>query len=128
MVVDTDVIVRFLTGDDSRKAVRFKNCLQRGVNLILKDVTFAEIYWTLSSFYRFPRDQIIKVLEGLLNTRSLISNQPILQKTLVLLLTQKLSFIDAYLAAFSLLEGDGKIMSYDRGFDKVAGLQRIEPL
>lgn len=127
MIVDTDVLIRYLTDDDLSKAKRFENYLQSGKKLTLTDVTFAETYWTLNSFYKFPRKQIIAVLGALIEHKSISSNKKILSQLLDILKKHTLSFIDAYTVAYSLEEDEGKILSYDKGFDKLKAVHRSEP-
>lgn len=127
MIVDTDILIRYLTNDDPSKAKRFEKYLVSGKKVFLTDVTFAESYWTLSSFYEFPKKQIITVLEALIEHKSIASNKKILNGVLDILKKYPLSFIDAYTIAYSLIEDDGKILSYDQGFDKVRSIRRYEP-
>ncbi len=127
MLVDADVILRFLTNDDPKKAERFEAFLSSGRKARLSDVTFAEIYWTLRSFYKFPKKKIIATLEHLLHTDSLVCERDVLYATLDILGKQTISFIDAYNAAFSLIMDDKCILSFDRDFDRLSDIKRVEP-
>lgn len=127
MVVDSDVIIRFLTNDDPQKASRFEKLLKTGQKVVLTDVTFAEIYWTLASFYRFPKEKILGSLEALINHKSIICRKIILAGAIKILRGSNISLIDAYNAAYGFIEGDAKILSFDRGFGKISGITRIEP-
>ncbi len=127
MVADTDVIIRFLTNDDKKKAEAFENYLRAGKSVILTDVTFAEVYWTLRSFYKFSKPKIIEILKSLISSKSVLSNRNLLYKTLQILEHTNISFIDAYLASYSLVKNEGKVLSYDKGFDKIKQIKRFEP-
>ena len=127
MVVDSDIIIRFLTNDDLTKARRFQAKLLSKQKFTLTDVTFAEVYWTLRSFYKFTKTQVVDCLEALIITPSITCNRDILENTLRLLRSKNISFIDAYTAAYASSKEDGQIMSYDRDFDKISGLTRSEP-
>jgi len=127
MLVDTDVIIRFLTRDDKVKADRFERFLNEGYEIILTDVTFAEVYWTLCSFYKFSKDTMLAVLESLANKDSILCSREILLSTIKILHNQNVSFIDAYTAARAMDAGDKRILSYDKDFDKIAGVERVEP-
>lgn len=127
MILDTDVIIRYLTNDDEKKAKRFESFLKSGKTAYLTDVTVAEVYWILSSYYEFPKEKIAGVLEALISNGTIKCNSSVWQKTLDLVLENNISLIDAYCAAETIVNGDGKIMSFDRGFDKVKGITRIEP-
>ena len=127
MVLDTDVIIRYLTNDDGKKAKRFESFLKSGKTACLTDVTMAEIYWTLNSYYKFPKEKIIEVLEALISNGAIKCNLSVWQKTLDLVSKRNISLVDAYCAAETIISGDGKIMSFDRGFDKVEEVTRVEP-
>lgn len=126
MVVDTDIILRFLTNDDPQKALSFQNFLEKGAKVFLTDVTVAEIYWTLKSFYKFKKQEILSELGKLLVLPQIEANKELIMETFSLLEKNNVSFIDAYLAVFSCLRNDGKILSFDKGFDKLKSVKRIE--
>lgn len=127
MVVDSDVIIRFLTNDDLAKAKKFQDALLSKQKFTLTDVTFAEVYWTLRSFYKFTKPKIINCLQALIIMPSIICSRGLLENTLRLLQSRNISFIDAYTASFATVKETGEILSYDRGFDKIPGISRREP-
>lgn len=127
MLIDADVVIRFLTRDDPRKADRFESFLVSGKKAELSDVSVAEIYWTLRSFYKFPKKKILEALGRLINTPAVTCGREMMQATLDILAERTISFIDAYHAAYSVLRGDGRVMSFDRGFDRLPGIERVEP-
>ena len=127
MVVDADVILRYLTNDDPQKADRFESFVTSGKKASLTDVTFSEIYWTLRSFYKFPKTKIIHALERLIEIRSIVCDLELLQSTLVILRKHNVSLIDAYNAAYSILRDDRRVLSFDRDFDRLPGIKRLEP-
>ncbi len=126
MVIDTDVLIRFFTNDDPVKAEKFQKALELKQKFILTDVTFAEVYWTLKSFYGFDKAKILNAMETLINTPCIKSNRILMQKTIEILQNKNISFIDAYTASFALKHEQGKIASFDRGFDKIDGIKRVE--
>jgi predicted nucleic acid-binding protein len=128
MVLDADVVIRYLTNDDKEKADRFERFLNSGKQVVLLDVTIAEVYWTLSSYYKFGKPKVIKTLDALINHSATECNLAVWQMVWEFLRTNnKTSLIDGYCAVRSLVDGDGKIMSFDKGFDSLAGINRIEP-
>lgn len=127
MVVDTDVILRYLTKDDPEKAKAFKRFLESGQKITLIDITFAETYWTLKSFYGFSKSKILKGLESLINHSSISCNHQLLKQTIQILKQHNISFIDAYTASYSLIHNDQQVLSFDQGFDKISEIKRKEP-
>src|SRR3989344_4396053 len=123
-LIDTNLLVRYLVEDDSRKADAVEKLLKDPhKNLILLDVTFAETIWVLSSFYSLEKEQIINNLSALLDIPSIIANRKVLQKALDYFANHNISFIDAYQAGFA-LTGNLEIYSYDKDFDKLADIKR----
>lgn len=128
MVLDADVVIRYLTNDDEKKADRFEKFLSSGEQAELLDVTIAEIYWTLRSYYKFNRLKVMEALDSLINHAAIDCNLAVWQTVWELLrVNSKISLIDGYCAAWSLVNGDGKIMSFDKGFDRSKGIERVEP-
>jgi len=127
MIIDTDVVIRYLTGDDESKADRFEKFLNSGEKGFLTDLSLAEIYWTLRSFYNFEKDRVYTALESLINNDSIqCQNYNLLSATISIARDKNISFVDAYNAAFALTK-NGRIMSYDKGYEKVSGITRVEP-
>ena len=127
MIVDTDTLIRYLTYDDEDKAEKVVFFFEHNKNLELTDVTFAETYWTLHSYYSFSKEHIIEKFRELFRLNYFRCNQSILQKTCDILEKHNTSFIDAYIAAYAQTKNDGKVVSFDKGYDKVKGVTRIEP-
>ena len=90
-------------------------------------MTFAEVYWVLISFYKFDKNKILPLLDSFIGSEAIDCSSEILHRTLTYLRGTNLSFIDGYTAAYSVLNSDSKILSFDKGFDKLKELVRIEP-
>lgn len=126
MIIDTDVIIRYLTNDDPKKSERFATYLRSGKKVQMTDVTFAEVYWTALSFYKMKKQDTLSMLEALINQPSIVCNKAILTQTIELLRRYTMSFVDAYTAAAATIS-DNTVLSFDRDFDKITGIKRIEP-
>lgn len=126
MIIDTDVIIRYLTNDDPKKAERFARFLQLEGKGMLTDVTFAEVYWTCTSFYKIHKEKVLSMLEALINEPVISSNIQILSRTIDILRRHTISFVDAYTSATA-LNSDKIILSFDHDFDKIVGIKRVEP-
>jgi len=127
MTLDTDVLIRFLVKDDPNKAKRFRFFLEKHKGLILTDVTVAEVFWVLNSFYQVNKTDIIDHLTTLISTPEISCNYSTLSLTLQILTTHNLSFVDAYVAASALTSKNKTIVSFDHDFNKITGLTRHEP-
>jgi predicted nucleic-acid-binding protein len=72
--LDTNVLVRYIAQDDaaqSPKASALIESLTADEPGYVTQVALVEVVWVLSSLYAADRDQIAKVVEGLLRTKEL---------------------------------------------------------
>ena len=71
LAVDTNVVVRFLTGDDPSQAARARTIFQRETVLLAKTVLL-ETEWVLRSLYRFEAVRIIDALTSLIALQNVV--------------------------------------------------------
>jgi predicted nucleic acid-binding protein len=129
--VDTNILLRFLTGEpelQAEQARRLVEKCERG-ELVLKilPLVVAEAVFVLSGkFYAFSRADIAKELIQFLQTPSIeVESRDALIEALRLFDRHTIDFADAYLAAAACVEGCG-LASFDQDFKKVAGLDLFE--
>lgn len=127
-VLDANLFIRYFTNDDPKKAQAVKHLLETKKDLIIPDMVFAEIEWTLRSFFKQPKEQILTNLASILTLNNVVMNASLIAKTLLIWQQYSINFIEAYLAAYvkeNQLEG---IYSCDKAdFDKIKDLHRLEP-
>ena len=127
MVIDTDTLVRFITRDDEEKAQKVRLFFHEHKELILTDLTFAECFWVLKSFYKYKKDKLVQIFRMLIDAQSFRCNSALLSLALDILEQHNISFIDAYTAAYTQINSDSKIVSFDKDYDKIKGIKRVEP-
>lgn len=127
IAVDTNVIIRYLTGDDPEKAEKFRVYLQKNQKLFVSDTVVAETYFVLTSFYEFSRSKVLSWLSDLIRHPNIQCNEGMLKETIEIALSHNVSFVDAYCAATARRQTNGKLLSYDKGIGKIAGVTRVEP-
>lgn len=126
--VDTDVLVRHLTGDPPDMAARATAYLARATEFLLTDLVAAETVYVLESFYDAPRQQIATALRSLLSMRSVVTVDPaLLLRAIEIYETDRIDFAEAYLVACAESTGIGRVVSFDRSIDRVGTVERIEP-
>jgi uncharacterized protein len=130
-LVDTNVLLRFLTNDDPRKAQKcealFRAAAQGDVTLHVTDVCVAELVWTLDSYYRLGREEIAEKLIALLNTPGFeFSSVRILIDSTERFRRENVDYIDAYHASVAAAMAVD-VCSYDRDFDRFGDIRRVEP-
>jgi len=132
LLVDTNVFLKFLTKDDSKKYDRchklFQYLVSGKVKLCVSEIVIFEIIWTLLTYYNLPKEEVIIKITSILNTKNLeIYNKRILVEAIALYARKNIDFIDAYNAILAKNNNLEAIVSYDEDFDKVEFIKRIEP-
>lgn len=126
--VDTNILVRHLTGDPPAMAARATTYLASGATLLLTDLVVAETVYVLESFYEAPRPQVAASIRSMLAFPSLVSVDPaLLLRGVEIYETARIDFAEAYLVACAESTGVNRIASFDRSLDRVATVERIEP-
>lgn len=130
--IDTNIFLRYLTKDDTSKYDRcrkiFKDAFEKKASLTTSGMVIAELVWTLSSFYKISKGNVIEKVSIIISTENLhIPDKNIIADALVLYGRKNIDYIDAYNAVFMKSHGLNKIYSYDRDFDVFEHIIREEP-
>ena len=126
--VDTNVLVRHLTGDPADMAARATSYLRSATQLFLTDLVVAETVYVLESFYEAPRGQVAEAARSLLAMRSVVSvDAAVLLRAIEVYEIDRLDFAEAYLVACAESTGVNRIASFDRSIDRVPTVERVEP-
>lgn len=126
--VDTNVLIRHLTGDPPELAARATAFLANAVELLLADLILAETVYVLESFYEAPREQVAQAVRSLIALPSVVVVDPaLLLRAIEVYESDRLDFAEAYLVGCAETTGVGRIASFDRSIDRVATVQRVEP-
>jgi predicted nucleic-acid-binding protein len=130
--VDTNVFLRFLVNDLPEQADHCEAIFRKAVTgeeaLYTTDMVVAEIIWVLESYYDLPRIEVRSKVEKILNTQNLTcDNKETIIHALNLYDEKNIDYIDAYNACILKLKGIGEVYSYDKHYDRMSWLKRIEP-
>lgn len=132
--VDTDVLIRLLTGDDPAKQAAARTlftAVEEGrLTVAAPESVIADAVFVLSSprRYRLPRPRITTLLGSLVRLPHFrVHNRPIVARALDLYGSTGLGFGDALLVATLERQGGGALFSYDAHFDRFAAIERREP-
>jgi len=126
--VDTNILVRHLTGDPPAQAARATRALEAGDELLLADLILAELAYVLESFYELPRPRVAETLRAVLGFPPVrLVDSALLQRAVEVYEVHRLDFADAYLVASAERSGVEQILSFDRAIDRVGTVRRIEP-
>jgi len=132
--VDTDVLIRLLTGDDRRKQADARalfEAVEAGTLMFaVPDTVIADAVFVLGSprLYARPRVQVAELLSRLVRLPHFkVANRRTVLRALDVYAATNLDFGDAMLVAAVQRSGAQVIYSYDRDFDRIAGITRQEP-
>ena len=126
--VDTNILVRHLTGDPPDMAARATAFFAGASELFLTDLIVAETVYVLESFYEAPREQVATTMRSLVSMRSVVTVDPaLLLRSIEVYETDRLDFAEAYLVACAESTGVGRVASFDRAIDRVDTVERVEP-
>ena len=132
--IDTDVIIRFLTGDDPEKQAAatalFEQVEQGLLTIQAPDTVIADAVYVLSSprLYHIVRSDIQEMLAALVRLPQFhIQNRLSVLQALDIYASTKLDFGDALIIASMQQQGSQVLYSYDTDFDRITGITRREP-
>ena len=126
--IDTNILVRHLTGDPPDMAQRATRYLASERDLLLVDLIVAETVYVLESFYEAPRSQVAAAIRSMVAFESIVCVDPaLLLRSLEVYETDRLDFAEAYLVACAETTEIGRVASFDRAIDRVDTVERVEP-
>lgn len=127
-LIDTNIIVRHLTGDPPAMAERATRLLARERDLLLTDLILAETVYVLESFYEAPRNQVAEAVRSMIAFESIVCVDPaMLLRAIEVYEADRLDFAESYLVASAESTQVGRIASFDQAIDRVQTVERVEP-
>jgi predicted nucleic-acid-binding protein len=122
--IDTNILIRFLIGDDPPKAARAKTLMKRVERaeefVEISPEVLTETVWTLQSFYKVPRTTIAERLAAILSFAGVRSDSQVSLQALQSYATTNADFVDCLLAARSHLTKIA-VYTFDEDFRKLPG-------
>lgn len=130
--LDTNIILRYLTWDEPKKARKCEELFKRSTEgkeiLYTTTLVIVEVIWILEKAYKLSKGEIVTHIQMILNTPNINFNEKdILLSAIGLYEIKNIDFIDAYNAISMEAEGIDSIYSYDTHFDLIPPLKRLEP-
>jgi predicted nucleic acid-binding protein len=126
--VDTNILVRHLTGDPPDQAARATRFLAEADELFLVDLVVAELVYVLESFYEVERARVAEFVRAVLAFDPVqVVDEELLLRTVEVYEIERLDFAEAYLVACAERSGVDAVASFDRSIDRVPTVRRLEP-
>jgi len=122
-IVDTNVLLRYLVGDNKQQQLEAKKWFLEGYQgkrrLVIKPIVVAEASFVLESFYHQKRDKIAEAFEVILSQKWLVVEERKILLELLDWYRKGIHFVDSYLFAWAKVKS-GKILTFDQGLKKQA--------
>lgn len=126
--VDSNVLVRHLTGDPPDQAKRATAFLRDAEELILVDLVVAEVVYVLESVYEVERERVGELVRAIVGFPPVfVPDRLLLLRSLEIYEQHRIHFAESYLAACAEGSGVGVVASFDRAIDRVGTVQRLSP-
>jgi predicted nucleic-acid-binding protein len=131
-LIDTNVFLRTLVKENKNS---FNHCYSflkavktNKIKAVTASIVLAEIVWTLSSFYKLPKKQVVEAIRSIVNLRGLkIVDKYNHLLAINLYESKTVKYIDAVIASIDEIQAKKwTVVSYDDDFDKL-GIVRKEP-
>ncbi len=115
--IDTNVVVRYLTGDDPTQAARARRVIDAG-NVFVSTTVFLESEWVLRSVYGFSGNDVASALRAFAGLPAIEVESPALLAEALDRMERGMDFADAlHLGAAA---GCEAMLSFDRDFIETA--------
>ncbi len=125
VALDTNLLVRLLTGDDPEQARRVAELIDASPACFVPIKVVLELEWVLRGAYRLERGAVIAALEGLMAIRQVHLEQEDLVRQALAWHHQGLDFADALHLLRS--EGCARFATLDRALVNTAGNLALQP-
>jgi predicted nucleic-acid-binding protein len=115
-ILDTNFILRYLVADNKasyeKTKVVFEEIRCGKCHAKIEQCVFTEVIFVLSSFYKVPREEIVKVLKDLLSYKGMQTEVEVYSTALDIYLKHNLHIVDSIIATKALAIG-AKLMTFD---------------
>lgn len=128
--IDTNVLVRHLTGDPpamARRAAHFLADAAPG-ELLLADLVLAEVVYVLESVYELDRPNVADAARAIVTFPAIaVDDAELLLRAVEVYESDRLDFAEAYLVASAERSGVRAVASFDKAIRRVSSVELIQP-
>ena len=131
-IIDANIILRYLTNDVEDQAERAGELLTKveagSEEVFLPDIILADIIWVLEGYYKQSREQIREWITTILSMQGLrFSDKSVALDALDIYVDLGIDWSDAFVTGQMINHGIMEIYSFDRHFDRIGAIKKIEP-
>jgi predicted nucleic-acid-binding protein len=128
--LDTNVVIRYLVQDDKRQSAAAARFIEKSLTTdapgYINHITLCEIVWVLQRCYGVASPQVGEIIEGLLTTKQLYTeNAELIWKALRTFNANKAEFCDALLGQINIHNGCERTVTFDKKAASLPGFDRL---
>jgi predicted nucleic acid-binding protein len=128
-VLDTSVLVRYLTEDSREKAAAARTYLQAADkdSLLFPHVAMAELAFVLLRVYRWPASSAADAIRAVVSNRAIVVPDTQIWLQIADDLEQGYGPVDAYLLRTAERSGVGAVVTFDENMRELPSVRRVTP-
>lgn len=123
VAVDTNVLLDYRLKRKptfNRVQLLMEDCLNSKFQIFIPNIVFPELEWVLRSFYKQPKELIIKFLESLLALEGILTeNKSAMQNALSIFSQSNLTFTDSIILIEIENFGPDEFLTFDETLKKI---------
>jgi len=126
--LDTNVLVRYFTQDDTAQAAAANELIDQLTELrpgYVTMIVIVETYWVLSRAYRTDQTAVAATLRGLLDAKEVVVERADLVRRALRRMADGADFADALISEAGADAGCERTVTFDRRAAKPAGMQLL---
>jgi len=134
LVIDANIILRAVLEDVPEQATKVRNLLGKAeageLKLLLPEPVLSDVVYVLGGM-KVPKEEIARTVRGWLNLPGVAPlgiDIGVVHTSLDLFVEKNLKWSDALIAARMIEWGHTEICTFDRHFDRIPGINRVEPI
>jgi len=130
--LDTNIFLRYFLKENElvfkRLEKLFSEIILGNIIGVANTMIIAEVVWVLSRSYKWNKEKICDNIEFILITPNIrFKDKAILVNAVNVYKEKNIGFIDAYNYSYMQYYGVNKIYTFDRDFDELQDVKRLEP-
>ena len=119
VVIDTNLLVRYLVDDDQKKAEAVERLLDKAfrgeLRIHIPSIVVAELVWVLESFYHMEAERVAELVDAILNTSGVdVSEKSRISSALKIYRARNIDLIDAWIIEFAKEKSIKTIYTFDK--------------
>jgi predicted nucleic-acid-binding protein len=123
---DTNILVRLIMADVEKQAQKVNEMLNAGTVLYVNEVVVSELFWVLTSIYKFTKNEFIEALDALIDTKNIFFfDNGAIKKALTLYVNSSAGFTDCLIDQINLNQGIETI-TFDKKASKLKGMKLLK--